>query len=174
MLLEDKPIGLLQGGSEIGPRALGNRSIIANPSSVWMKDYINHEIKKREWYRPFAPSVLFEEQGNVFDLDIFSPYMLVTAYCKDEWKERIPSVVHIDGTSRYQSVTSEMNESYYNLINSFYKASNIPLVLNTSFNGPGEPIVETPLDAIKSYVKNGLPVLVLENIVIEKKNYRIY
>ena len=174
LLLEDKPIGLLQGGSEIGPRALGNRSIIANPSTIWMKDYINHEIKKREWYRPFAPSVLFEKQGEIFDLDIFSPYMLVTTYCKDEWKFKIPSVVHIDGTSRYQSVTPEMNKSYYNLINTFYKASGIPLVLNTSFNGPGEPIVETPLDAIRSYVKNNLPVLVLENVVIEKKDYRIY
>lgn len=174
LLLEDKPIGLLQGGSEIGPRALGNRSIIANPSQVWMKDHINHDIKKREWYRPFAPSVLFEEQGNIFDLDVFSPYMLVTANCSKEWKNKIPSVVHIDGTSRYQSVTEDMNESYYNLINTFYKASGIPLVLNTSFNGPGEPIVETPLDAIRSYVKNGLPVLVLENTIIEKKDYRIY
>ena len=174
LLLEDKPIGLLQGGSEIGPRALGNRSIIANPSTIWMKDYINHEIKKREWYRPFAPSVLFEKQGEVFDLDIFSPYMLVTAYCREEWKHKIPSVVHIDGTSRYQSVTPEMNEAYYNLINTFYKASGIPLVLNTSFNGPGEPIVESPLDAIRSYIKNNLPALVLENVVIEKKDYRIY
>jgi|TARA_R110002167_G_scaffold129828_3_gene313014 carbamoyltransferase len=173
-LLEDKPIGLLQGGSEIGPRALGNRSIIASPSQIWMKDYINHDIKKREWYRPFAPSVLFEEQSNIFDLDVFSPYMLVTANCKEEWKSKIPSVVHIDGTSRYQSVTKDMNESYYNLINTFYKASTIPLVLNTSFNGPGEPIVETPLDAINSYVKNGLPVLVLENTIIEKKDYRIH
>ena len=174
LLLEDKPIGLLQGGSEIGPRALGNRSIIANPSQVWMKDYINHEIKKREWYRPFAPSVLFEKQSEIFDLDMFSPYMLVTAYCNDEWKSKIPSVVHIDGTSRYQSVTPEMNKSYYNLINTFYEASGIPLVLNTSFNGPGEPIVESPLDAIRSYVKNNLPALVLENIVIEKKDYRIH
>jgi len=139
-----------------------------------MKDYINHEIKKREWYRPFAPSVLFEKQSEIFDLDIFSPYMLVTAYCKDEWKSKIPSVVHIDGTSRYQSVTPEMNKSYYNLINTFYEASGIPLVLNTSFNGPGEPIVESPLDAIRSYVKNNLPALVLENIVIEKKDYRIH
>tara|TARA_B110000259_G_scaffold63429_1_gene74966 strand:- start:1122 stop:2885 length:1764 start_codon:yes stop_codon:yes gene_type:complete len=173
-LMEHKPVAILQGGSEIGPRALGNRSIIANPSMYWMKDYINHDIKKREWYRPFAPSVLFEHQSDIFDLDVFSPYMLVTTTVKEEWKSKIPAVVHTDGTSRYQSVTTEMNESYYNLINTFYKESGLPVVLNTSFNGPGEPIVETPMDAIRSYIKNDMPVLVLEDIVIEKKDYRIY
>ena len=172
--MEHKPVAILQGGSEIGPRALGNRSIIANPSMYWMKDYINHDIKKREWYRPFAPSVLFEHQSDIFDLDVFSPYMLVTTTVKEEWKSKIPAVVHTDGTSRYQSVTTAMNESYYNLINTFYKESGLPVVLNTSFNGPGEPIVETPMDAIRSYIKNDMPILVLEDIVIEKKDYRIY
>ena len=174
LLIQNRPIGLFQGGSEIGPRALGNRSIIANPSVYWMKDYINHDIKSREWYRPFAPSVLFEHQTDIFDSDVFSPYMLVTAKCKEEWQSKIPAVVHTDGTSRYQSVTEEMNKDYYDIISLFYKESGLPVVLNTSFNGPGEPIVETPWDALNAYINTNLPAVVIENTIIVKRDYRIY
>ena len=169
LLDEGKVIGWMQGGSEIGPRALGNRSILANPTKGWMTNYVN-ELKGREWYRPFAPSVLYDKQSEIFDLDTFSPYMLVTANVKDEWKSKIPAVTHIDGTSRYQSVAPYMNERYYKLIESFYSRTGVPLVLNTSFNGPGEPIVETPENAINTFINRGLHYLVIGNYLIFKIN----
>jgi len=169
LLDEGKVIGWMQGGSEIGPRALGNRSILANPTKSWMTNYVN-ELKGREWYRPFAPSVLHDKQSQVFDLDTFSPYMLVTANVKDEWKSKIPAVTHIDGTSRYQSVSPFMNPRYYTLIESFYSRTGVPLVLNTSFNGPGEPIVETPENAINTFLNRGLHYLVIGNYLIFKIN----
>jgi len=134
-----------------------------------MKDHINHDIKLREWYRPFAPSVLFDRQKDVFDLDVYSPYMMVTARVKEEWKSRIPSVVHIDGTSRYQSVTKESNPYYHRLISEFESLSGIPLVLNTSFNGPDEPIVESPYHAIRTFWKRNLHALCIGNYVITRK-----
>ena len=169
LLDEGKVIGWMQGGSEIGPRALGNRSILANPTKSWMTNYVN-ELKGREWYRPFAPSVLHDKQSQVFDLDTFSPYMLVTANVKDEWKSKIPAVTHIDGTSRYQSVSPFMSPRYYTLIESFYSRTGVPLVLNTSFNGPGEPIVETPENAINTFLNRGLHYLVIGNYLIFKIN----
>jgi carbamoyltransferase len=166
---ENVVVGFFQGGSELGPRALGNRSILASPKKEWIKDYINHEIKMREWYRPFAPSVLYENQSEVFDLDVFSPYMLVTARVKEEWKKMIPSVVHIDGTSRYQSVISEFNPDYYSLIKNFYDLTGIPLVLNTSFNGPDEPIVETPYEALRTFWRRNLKSLYIGNYIISRR-----
>jgi len=168
-LVENKVVGWFQGGSETGPRALGNRSILANPSSPWVERYINSEIKNREWYRPFAPSVLEEHRKEIFDLDCFSPYMLITTKVKEEWRGKIPGVTHIDHTSRYQSVTKEMNERYHSLISAFYEKTGIPLLLNTSFNGKGEPIVESPADAIKSFHRNNIHVLVINNIVITRR-----
>lgn len=166
MLNGNKVIGWMQNGSESGPRALGNRSMLASPKSPWMINYINSEIKRREWYRPFAPSVLYDKQSEIFDLDTYSPYMLVTTTVKEEWKSKIPSVVHHDGTSRYQSVTLKNNEEYYNLISEFYKKSGVPVVLNTSFNGPEEPVVETPQDAINSMLKHDLYALFINDYVI--------
>jgi carbamoyltransferase len=168
VLTENKVIAWFQDGSETGPRALGNRSILANPSSKWAERYINSEIKNREWYRPFAPSVLEEHRKEIFDLDCFSPYMLITTTVKPEWRDRIPAVTHIDFTSRYQSVTKEMNPKYHDLISKFYEKSGIPLVLNTSFNGKGEPVVESPSDAINSFYNNGIHMLVINNIIITK------
>ena len=168
-LSENKVIGWFNGGSESGPRALGNRSILANPSSKWMVEYINSEIKKREWYRPFAPSVLFEEQSKIFELDVYSPYMLITTSVKPEWKDKIPGVTHFDYTSRYQSVTKESNLKYYKLISEFNNLTGLPVVLNTSFNGPEEPIVETPYDAIKTMLTHGLYAVFIDNYIITKK-----
>ena len=168
-LSENKVIGWFNGGSESGPRALGNRSILANPSSKWMVEYINSEIKKREWYRPFAPSVLFEEQSKIFELDVYSPYMLITTNVKPEWKDKIPGVTHFDYTSRYQSVTKESNPKYYKLISEFNNLTGLPVVLNTSFNGPEEPIVETPYDAIKTMLTHGLYAVFINNYIITKK-----
>lgn len=168
-LKNNKVIGWMQDGSEIGPRALGNRSILASPKNSWVVNYINSEIKKREWYRPFAPSVLYEHQSEIFDLQEYSPYMLVTTKVKNEWKDKIPAVVHFDGTSRIQSVTKENNEKYYKLITKFYEKTNIPVLLNTSFNGPSEPIVESPTDAIKTFLNTGLYSLVIGNFYIKRK-----
>jgi len=169
LLLDNKVIGWFQRGSETGPRALGNRSIIANPSSKWIVEYINSDIKKREWYRPFAPSVLYSEQSKIFELDTYSPYMLVTTKVKKEWQNKIPAVTHFDGTSRYQSVTQKNNKTYHDVISAFYKKSGIPVLLNTSFNGPEEPIVETPSDAIKTMIKNDLYAVVINNYIIYRR-----
>lgn len=166
MVAGNKVIGWFQGGSEMGPRALGNRSIIANPTTAWMEEYINSEIKKREWYRPFAPSVLKESVAEIFELDVFSPYMLVTTEVKPEWRGRIPAVTHIDGTSRYQSVDPDWNYPYYTLISKFNEITGVPVVLNTSFNGPSEPIVESPTDAINTMVREGLKAVFIGNYMI--------
>lgn len=167
-LIENKVIGWFQDGSELGPRALGNRSIIASPKESWMREYINSDIKKREWYRPFAPSVVYEHQSDIFELDVFSPYMLVTTTVKDSWKDKIPAVTHIDGSARIQSVTEKSNPKYYRLIKEFQKLSDIPVILNTSFNGPSESIVETPLDAIKTFLNTNLSGLVINNFYIHR------
>lgn len=167
-LVNNRVIGWFQGGSEIGPRALGNRSIVASPIPVWMKDHINHDIKAREWYRPFAPAVLYEHQSEVFDLDYYSPYMLVTSTVKEEWKIKIPAVVHVDGSSRFQSVTLDSNERFYKLIESFYRSTGVPVLLNTSFNGPHEPMVETPLDAISCMNQRNIDHLVIANYIISR------
>jgi len=167
-LVNNRVIGWYQGGSEVGPRALGNRSIIASPIPVWMKDHINHDIKHREWYRPFAPAVMFEHQSEVFNLEFYSPYMLVTSGVKEEWKSKIPAVVHVDGSSRFQSVTLKSNERFYKLIQSFYQRSGVPVLLNTSFNGPHEPMVETPFDAISCMNQRNLDHLVIGNYILSR------
>lgn len=166
LLKSNKVIGYFMGGSEMGPRALGHRSILASPSPTWMQNYINSEIKKREWYRPFAPSVLEDYAKDIFELDFYSPFMLVTSRVKPEWITKIPAVVHFDKTSRFQCVSKELDKKYYNLILKFYEKTNIPLLLNTSFNGKDEPIVESPYDAIKSFHRNKLDALCIENFLI--------
>jgi carbamoyltransferase len=168
-LTNNRVIGWFQGGSELGPRALGNRSIIASPIPVWMKDHINHDVKKREWYRPFAPAVLFDHQSKIFDLDVFSPHMLVTSMVHPEWKSKIPSVTHVDGSARFQSVTKESNFRFYSIIEAFYNKTGVPVLLNTSFNGPREPIIETPSEAINALFSCNLDFLVLGNYVISRR-----
>jgi carbamoyltransferase len=133
-----------------------------------MKDYINHEIKKREWYRPFAPAVIFDRQPEIFEEKSFSPFMLVTSKVKDEWKEKIPACVHIDGTARYQSVTPVSNPRFYQLLSKFEEVTEIPVLLNTSFNGPHEPIVETPYDAIRTFISQNLDFLVIGDYIITR------
>lgn len=166
LLAQEKVIGLFQGGSETGPRALGNRSILANPGCKWAVNYINSEIKGREWYRPFAPSALHQHVGRIFELDEYSPYMLVTTKVRPEWRKELPAITHIDDTARYQSVTPENNPFYYDLIKEFSNVTGLPVVLNTSFNGPEEPIVETPLDALNTFFNTGLFALILENYIL--------
>jgi carbamoyltransferase len=167
-LTQNRVIGWFQDGAEIGPRALGNRSILASPIQSWMTGHINADIKKREWYRPFAPAVLFEYQGDVFESDVYSPHMLVTTTVKEEWRSKIPAVTHIDYSARHQSVTEKNNPKFHKLISKFYKRTNVPVLLNTSFNGPKEPIVETPTDAIRCFYETGLDFLVINNFLISK------
>jgi carbamoyltransferase len=158
-LTQNRVIGWFQGGSEIGPRALGNRSILASPINAWMTGHINSDIKGREWYRPFAPAVLFEHQSEVFESGVYSPHMLVTTSVKPEWRSKIPAVTHIDNSARHQSVKHEDNPKFYQL----------PVLLNTSFNGPKEPIVESPYDAISTFLERNLDFLVINNFLFKQR-----
>jgi|TARA_R110002153_G_scaffold76914_2_gene197933 carbamoyltransferase len=157
-------IGWWQGRSESGNRSLGNRSIVADPRNPDIKDIINKDIKRREDWRPFAPSVLEEHYKEYFDTPVASPYMSrITKVISD----KIPGVTHVDGTARIQTVNIETNERWYNLINEFYKLTGIPLVVNTSFNCR-EPIVESPQDAVNTFMKTKLDLLVVGEYVVRK------
>lgn len=165
---EGKIVGWFQGRSESGPRALGNRSILADPRDSKMKDHLNESVKHREWYRPFAPSILKEEVCDWFENVEESKYMSKIAKFKPGMGEKVPAVCHVDYTGRLQTVTKDDNKHFYNLIKAFYKITNVPMVLNTSFNDNEEPIVETPQDAIKTFKKTNIDILVLGNRVLEK------
>lgn len=164
-----KIIGWYQGGAEFGPRALGHRSILGDPRNKDMKDILNYRVKFREGFRPFAPSILREEMNHYFSYDTESPYMLMAFEVKKDKRHLIPSVVHIDGTARVQTVTKEANGVYYDLICEFNKQTGIPILINTSFNIKGEPIVETPKDAVCCFLKTGIDILVIGNKMVFKK-----
>lgn len=169
LLIDNKIVSVFQGRSESGRRALGNRSIIANPGSEKMKDMINEKVKHRQWYRPFAPSVL-EDHGEEWFQNYFpSPYMGFVFKFKSEKLGKAPAIEHLDGTARIQTVNKSQNEKYYNLINSFYEKSKIPMVLNTSFNDR-EPIVENPEDSIKCFLGTDIDYLYFADheILVEK------
>ena len=157
-------VGWYQGKMEWGPRALGNRSILADPRNAKMKDILNEKIKHRESFRPFAPSILEEHVSEYFDLDVPSPYMLLVAKVKRP--EKIPAVTHVDGTSRLQSVSKEVNPLYYDLINEFYKLTSVPVIINTSMNVMGEPIVNTPEQAYNMILKTDMDNIVIGNYLI--------
>jgi len=157
-----------QGRSEFGPRALGNRSILADPRNKDMKDILNFRVKFREGFRPFTPSVLRERASEFFTLDIESPFMLLAPYVQPGKEKVIPAVTHIDNTARVQTVTQETNERYYNLIKAFERNTGVPVLLNTSFNVAGEPIVETPEDAIKCFLSTDIDVLGIDNFILKK------
>ena len=158
-------VGWYQGGSEYGPRALGHRSILADSRQAKMKDKINLRVKHRELFRPFAPSIIYESTSEYFDLDRESPYMLLIAEVKKPTS--IPSVTHVDNTARVQTVTKEANGIYYDLISEFGKLTGVPCVLNTSFNDAGEPIVETPEDAVICFLRTDMDYLVLGKHMID-------
>jgi carbamoyltransferase len=161
-------VGWYQGRSEWGPRALGNRSILANPAIPNMKDTINHKIKKRESFRPFAPSVLREEVGRFFEQDIESPFMMHVVKFKPEWRDVFPAVTHVDGTGRLQSVDRENNALYHQLISAVRDRTGYGIVLNTSFN-ENEPVVDTPEQAISCFDRTDMDVLVLGRFVLQKR-----
>lgn len=171
LLAQKKILGWHQGRSEAGARALGNRSILASCADTAMRDLVNARIKYREEFRPFAPAVLQEEAPNLFDtqgVDDF-PYMTFTLTARPEVAESIGAVVHVDGTSRVQTVRSSNNEIYYDLIKKYAAKTGSPVIMNTSFNLKGQPIVETPRDALMTFFGCGLDALFIGNFLIEKQ-----
>jgi carbamoyltransferase len=160
-LSQGNVVGWFQGGSEFGPRSLGHRSILADPRAHGIRDHINERVKFREPFRPFAPSVLMERANEIFDLRGESPYMLFVAPVREEWKARIPAVVHVDGTARLQTVNPSIDMVYHALISEFARLTDVPVVLNTSFNLRGMPIVETPEDAIAAFLVTELEAIYL-------------
>lgn len=172
-LTQGKVIGWFQGRFEWGPRALGARSILADPRNADMKDIVNVKIKFREPYRPFAPSVLAEDAEDFFEFPDASRhfpgrFMLYVVNVKENRRNEVPAITHVDGTARPQLVFKETSERYYRLIEKFKEATGVPMVLNTSFNLKGEPIVNTPEDAFSTFERSGLDILVLGNFVIAK------
>ena len=154
---------------ESGPRSLGNRSILANPNFPNMKDLLNKKIKKREFFRPFAPSVLYEDLHEYFILpnQVASPHMILSGIVRENKRSLLPAITHKDYTARIQSVTKEDNLLFWQLINEFKKITRISVLLNTSFN-ENEPIVNTPQEAIDCFIRNEMDVLVLGNYIIKK------
>jgi carbamoyltransferase len=168
LLAQGKIIGWFQGRSEFGPRALGNRSIIADPRAASMKDEVNARIKFREEFRPFAPAVLESEASKIFCMNEISPFMTMAFNVREEWKSKLGATTHVNGTARVQTVSAEHSPRFYKLISEFNKLTGVPVLLNTSFNIKGQPIVETPLDAISTFAGTGLDALFLGDYVIEK------
>jgi carbamoyltransferase len=169
LLSEGNVFGWFQGSSEFGPRALGNRSILADPRTAGMKDKLNKRVKHRQAFRPFAPVVLAERAHEIFESNRESPFMLLADRVRPEWRDRIPAVVHVDGTARVQTIRQDQNERLYRLLKEFDAITGVPLLLNTSFNVKGEPIVETPEDAIQCFLTTGIDYLVLHDLLVEKK-----
>jgi len=172
-LMQGKVIGWFQGRFEWGPRALGNRSILADPRNPEMKDIVNSKIKFREPYRPFAPSVLAERTEKYFDFPDAvrhhpARYMLYVVPVRPAEQSHLPAITHVDGTGRLQTVFRKQNPRYYDLIERFGQATGMPVVLNTSFNLKGEPIVTTPANAFSTFSKSEMDCLVLENFLVEK------
>src|SRR5215831_13688808 len=168
LLTEGKLIGWYQGREEFGPRALGNRSILADPRDVRNRDRVNNAVKFREEWRPFAPSVLEEAGPSLFEHYHTTPFMTLTFQVRPEKKKDIAAAVHVDGSARAQSVTRDQNERYYDLIKNFAAKTGVPAVLNTSFNLKGEPIVNSPFDAIRTFYTSGLDGLILDRYLIAK------
>jgi carbamoyltransferase len=168
MLVEGKIIGWYQGRMEMGPRALGNRSILADPRCDEMKDLLNARVKFRESFRPFAPSVLDEKTGEWFNSSYPSPYMILVYDVLPEKRALIPAVTHVDGTGRVQTVSRKHNPRYYRLIAEFERLTGVPIVLNTSFNIRGEPIVHRPEQAVECFLKTGMDALFLGDYMLTK------
>jgi len=166
LLKEGYVVGWFRGRIEFGARALGNRSILANPTLPNMKDRINAVIKKREGFRPFAPMVIFEKQNTFFDLKEYIPYMNQIVKIKDEYKHLLPAITHVDGTARVQSV--KKSNSIYKLLKEFEKESKFPILLNTSFNVKDKTMVLTPKDAIETFLDTDMDYVVMKNFLIEK------
>src|SRR5258705_423333 len=168
MLADGKILGWFQGRMEFGPRALGDRSILADPRDPEMNAKVNNAVKFREWWRPFAPSMLKEVAGEYLEDACDSPFMILTKPVRPEKRDIIPSVTHVDGSARPQTVEKDINPLYWNLINEFGKRTGVPVVMNTSFNLRGEAIVNTPTDAVRTFFSSGMDALVIGSYMVEK------
>ena len=168
MLAGGKILGWFQGRTEFGPRALGNRSILADPRDPEMNAKVNNAVKFREWWRPFAPSMITEASAEYLESATDSPFMTLTAQVRPEKRGVIPSVTHVDGSARPQTVERDVNPLYWNLIYEFGQRTGVPVIMNTSFNLRGEPIVCSTTDAIRTFFSSGMDALVIGNFVIEK------
>src|SRR5271168_1777374 len=168
LLSNGKILGWFQGRMEFGPRALGSRSILADPRDPEMNAKVNNAVKFREWWRPFAPSVKKEAAADYLESATDSPFMILTAQVRPEKRSVIPSVTHVDGSARPQTVEEEINPLYWRLIDEFGRRTGVPVIMNTSFNLRGEPIVSSPTDAIRTFFSSGMDYLVIGNFVVEK------
>ncbi|MGA2097658.1 MAG: carbamoyltransferase [Candidatus Acidiferrum sp.] len=168
LLSKGKILGWFQGRMEFGPRALGSRSILADPRDPEMNAKVNNAVKFREWWRPFAPSMKKESAAEYLESAGDSPFMILTAQVRAEKRAVIPSVTHVDGSARPQTVEKEINPLYWRLIDEFGKRTGVPVIMNTSFNLRGEAIVHTPTDAIRTFFSSGMDALVIGSFVVEK------
>jgi carbamoyltransferase len=168
LLADQRVIGWFQDRSEFGPRALGNRSLLADPRKPEMKDILNSRVKHRQAFRPFAPIVLAERMKEIFEGDEDSPFMLIAKPVRKEWRDKIPAIVHVDGTARSQTVREETNPILYRLLREFDALTGVPVLINTSFNIKGEPIVETPRDAVACFLTTGVDNLIMHDTIVSK------
>ena len=173
LLAEGALVGWFQGRAEFGPRSLGNRSILADPRQASMRDKINSRVKFREEFRPFAPSILDEYGDEYFENYQQSPYMERTLKYKKAVCHKVPAVVHVDGTGRLQTVKYEWNPRFYQLIEAFRQITDIPVLLNTSFNVMGKPIIHSVEDAVSVFYTSGLDVLVIDDYMIVKPDFSV-
>lgn len=170
LLKQNYIVANFQGRSEMGPRALGNRSILMSPMGNENKDRLNLRVKHRESFRPFAPAVLEERANEFFEIDVESPYMLFICDVKKEKRNLLPAITHVDGSARLQTLTKDRNGRFYDLVKQFGKDTGVPVLLNTSFNVNGEPIVETPENAINCFINTDIDALLIENSILIKSN----
>lgn len=171
LLADGNVLGWFQGRSEFGPRALGNRSIIADPRTHEMRDKLNKRVKHRQAFRPFAPIVLAERSDEIFEGSYESPYMLMAKNVRPEWRDRVAGIVHVDNTARIQTVTEATNARLYRLLMEFDAITGVPVLVNTSFNVKGEPIVEAPGDAIDCFLATGIDYLAIHDLLIHKSTF---
>jgi carbamoyltransferase len=174
LIFDNKIVGWFQGRMEFGPRALGNRSILANPCNPKMKEILNKKVKHREDFRPFAPAICKEDVASIFETDRPLPkttdFMLMIYPIKKEWQKKIPGVTHVDGSGRLQTIDKNQNRLFYGLIKKFEKISGIPVLINTSFNIRGEPIVCSPFDAYRCMMGTGIDCLVIDKFIVKRKD----
>jgi carbamoyltransferase len=169
LVADGRIIGWFQDRAEFGPRALGARSILADPTRPDMKDRVNSVVKHRESFRPFAPSCIEERAPDIFEGCTRSPFMLFVHRVRPEWRDRVPAITHVDGTSRVQTVSKTLQPRYHALLREFERLRGVPIVLNTSFNVMGEPIVNSPADAIRCFLGTGIDALVIGDHVVVKR-----
>jgi carbamoyltransferase len=171
---EGQIVAWFQGRMEFGPRALGSRSILADPRDPEMRDRINALVKMREWFRPFAPAVTVEAASQFFEIkkgdEAAYSYMLLVTQVRDAYRDRLPAITHVDGSARVQTVSREENHRFWTLLNEFGRISGIPILLNTSFNVRGQPIVCTPAEAVDTFIFAKLDVLAIGNYLVTRKN----